>query len=296
MPLHHKLRSGDIVEIITSKSSRGPSRDWLGVVVTPRAKQKVRQYFRREQREDSEHSGRDLLQEMLRREGLPAQKILSAKVFQQIVKEVGYQKAEDLYAALGSGRLAARTVVNKILQRAGAMKEAVPEVAMLPTEAPRAVADGRRLGRVRHRRRGHERHRRAHGQVLQADPRRRDRGVHLAGQGRDYPSARLQERPRVAAQSRALHDRLVAGPRRAWRSAWRSRSRRSTAAICSRTWRARSAIRASTSSPAAVQTLPDGVVRDRFTIEVGDVRQLDNILANIRAISTVYDAYRVVAS
>jgi GTP pyrophosphokinase len=47
---------------------------------------------------------------------------------------------------------------------------------------------------------------------------------------------------------------------------------------------------------AAVQTLPDGVVRDRFTVEVGDVRQLDNILANIRAIPTVYDAYRRVAS
>ena len=90
---HTSCSSGDIVEIITSKSSRGPSRDWLGMVVTPRARQKVRQYFRREEREDSEHSGRDLLQEMLRREGLPAQKILSAKVFGQIVKEVGYQQA-----------------------------------------------------------------------------------------------------------------------------------------------------------------------------------------------------------
>jgi len=47
---------------------------------------------------------------------------------------------------------------------------------------------------------------------------------------------------------------------------------------------------------AACQTLPDGVVRDRFTLEVGDVRQLDNILANIKAINTVYDAYRVVSS
>ncbi len=71
VPLHTKLKSGDIVEIITSKSSHGPSRDWLDVVNTPRARQKIRQHFRREQREDSEHSGRDLLQEVLRREGLP---------------------------------------------------------------------------------------------------------------------------------------------------------------------------------------------------------------------------------
>ena len=96
---------------------------------------------------------------------------------------------------------------------------------------------------------------------------------------------------------------------RAWRSpgispvAWAGRrqpfrveirSRRSIAATCWRTWRGRSRTRASTSSPNNVQTLPDSVVRDRFTLEVGDVHQLDNILANIRAIATVYDAYRVV--
>ena len=57
VPLHTALSSGDIVEIITSKSSHGPSRDWLDIVNSPRARQKIRQHFRREQREDSEHSG-----------------------------------------------------------------------------------------------------------------------------------------------------------------------------------------------------------------------------------------------
>jgi len=214
VPLHHRLRSGDIVEIITSKSNRGPSRDWLGIVVTPRAAQKIRQFFRREEREDTEHSGRDLLQETLRREGLPAQKILTAKVFSQIVKDVGYQRAEDLYVALGSGRLPVKSVVNKVMQRAGTMKEAIPAAAELPTEPSGRLADIGRFTRVRHRRGGHGRHRRAHGQVLQADPRRRDRRLHLAWQGHHDPPRRLQERARPDAQLRTLHEGQLGRPRR----------------------------------------------------------------------------------
>ena len=109
VPLHTSCSSGDIVEIITTQA-RAAVRHATGwaVVITPRATQKIRQHFRREQREDSEHSGRDLLQEMLRREGLPAQKILSVQGLSQIVKELGYQKADDLYVALGSGRIPVR--------------------------------------------------------------------------------------------------------------------------------------------------------------------------------------------
>lgn len=295
VPLHHTLHSGDIVEIITSKSSRGPSRDWLGIVVTPRAKQKVRQFFRREQREDSEHSGRDLLQEMLRREGLPAQKILSSKVFPQIVKEVGFQKADDLYIALGSGRLAARTVVNRILQHAGTMKEAVPEVAMLPTKAPElsqtAAASGEfgisvegmsdivvrmakcckpipgdeivgyiSLGK------GVTIHRRdcKNARALMRSP---ERFTNVSWQGLGGMAFRVEVQIEALDRNHLLED--VA----------RTLSDSGVNIITG-----------------VVQTLPDGVVRDRFTLEVGDVRQLDNILANLRAIGTVYDAYRVVAS
>ena len=167
VPLHHKLRSGDIVEIITSKSSRGPSRDWLDLVVTPRAKQKVRQFFRREQREDSEHSGRDLLQETLRREGLPAAKMLGSKVFTQIVKEVGFSKPEDLFVAIGSGRVAVKTIANKVMQRAGTIKEATPPPEMLPQRAaPGAEGAPGDVGRVRHHRRWPERHHGPDGEVL----------------------------------------------------------------------------------------------------------------------------------
>src|ERR1019366_2532987 len=75
VPLHYELRSGDIVEILTAKRERGPSRDWLAMVKTTRARNKIKAWFKAESRQDTEHTGRELLQEHLRKQGLPAQKI-----------------------------------------------------------------------------------------------------------------------------------------------------------------------------------------------------------------------------
>ena len=69
VPLHYELKSGDIVEVLTSKRERGPSRDWLAVVKTTRARNKIKQWFKAESREDTEHAGRELLQEHLRKAG-----------------------------------------------------------------------------------------------------------------------------------------------------------------------------------------------------------------------------------
>ncbi len=71
VPLHYELRSGDIVEILTAKRERGPSRDWLAMVKTTRARNKIKAWFKAESRQDTEHTGRDLLQEHLRKQGLP---------------------------------------------------------------------------------------------------------------------------------------------------------------------------------------------------------------------------------
>ena len=72
VPLNYSLKSGDIVEVLTSKRERGPSRDWLAVVKTTRARNKIKQWFKEESREDTEHTGRALLQEHLNKAGLPA--------------------------------------------------------------------------------------------------------------------------------------------------------------------------------------------------------------------------------
>ena len=71
VPLHYQLKSGDIVEILTAKQERGPSRDWLAVVRTSRARNKIRAFLKRERREDAERSGREQLQDAIRKRGLP---------------------------------------------------------------------------------------------------------------------------------------------------------------------------------------------------------------------------------
>jgi GTP diphosphokinase / guanosine-3',5'-bis(diphosphate) 3'-diphosphatase len=295
VPLHHKLRSGDIVEIITSKSSRGPSRDWLDIVVTPRAKQKVRQFYRREQREDSVHSGHDLLQEALRREGLPAAKILSSKVFTQIVKEVGFAKPDDLYAALGSGRVAVKTVATKVMQRAGTMREATPPPEMLPQREDRLPEEPQALS----------------GEFGIAVEGMSDIMVRMAKCCKPIPGddivgyISLGKGITIHRSDCKNARALMKNPERFTQVGWQGlggmafRVEIQVEAL-DRNHLLEDVARTLGDSgvniiSGQVQTLPDGAVRDRFTIEVGDVRQLDNILANIRVIDTVYDAYRIVS-
>jgi guanosine-3',5'-bis(diphosphate) 3'-pyrophosphohydrolase len=117
VPLHYELQSGDIVEVLTSKRERGPSRDWLAVVKTTRARNKIRAWFKAESREDSEHTGRQLLQEHLHKAGLPAQKLTGSPLLADVIREMGFRKADDFYIALGGAKVSAKVVVNKVLQR-----------------------------------------------------------------------------------------------------------------------------------------------------------------------------------
>jgi guanosine-3',5'-bis(diphosphate) 3'-pyrophosphohydrolase len=117
VPLHYELRSGDIVEILTAKRERGPSRDWLAMVKTTRARNKIKQWFKAESREGTEHTGRELLQEHLKKQGLPAQKITGSALLADVIREMGYRKADDFYIALGGAKISPKVVVNKVLQR-----------------------------------------------------------------------------------------------------------------------------------------------------------------------------------
>jgi GTP pyrophosphokinase len=117
VPLSYQLRSGDIVEVLTSKRERGPSRDWLALVKTTRARNKIKAWFKAESRRDTEHAGRELLQEHLRRQGLPAQKIVGSSLLADVIREIGFRKADDFYIALGGAKISPKIVVNKVLQR-----------------------------------------------------------------------------------------------------------------------------------------------------------------------------------
>ncbi|MEA2299492.1 MAG: diphosphokinase / guanosine-3,5-bis(diphosphate) 3-diphosphatase [Solirubrobacteraceae bacterium] len=116
-PLHYELRSGDIVEVLTSKRERGPSRDWLSVVKTSRAKNKIKAWFKAESRQDTEHTGRDLLQEHLKKQGLPAQRITGSPLLADLIREMGFKKADDFYIALGATKISPKVVVTKVMQR-----------------------------------------------------------------------------------------------------------------------------------------------------------------------------------
>jgi GTP pyrophosphokinase len=143
VPLHYELRSGDIVEILTAKRERGPSRDWLAMVKTTRARNKIKQWFKAESRQDTEHTGRELLQEALRRQGLPAQKIVGSTLLADVIREVGYRKADDFYIALGAAKVSPKVVVGKVMQRLKQGESAVGEEG--------AAADLLRVGRPRRR-------------------------------------------------------------------------------------------------------------------------------------------------
>ena len=104
VPLHYQLRSGDIVEVLTAKQGRGPSRDWLKLVRTTRARNKIRAWFSREGREDAEHEGRDQLAQAFKKRGLPYQKLAGSPLLVDVIREMGFRKADDFYIALGQSQ------------------------------------------------------------------------------------------------------------------------------------------------------------------------------------------------
>jgi GTP diphosphokinase / guanosine-3',5'-bis(diphosphate) 3'-diphosphatase len=118
VPLHYQLATGDFVEILTSKQAgRGPSRDWLSLAVSSRARNKIRQWFSRETREETEQRGRETLENALKQHNLPYKKLAGSPLLAQIIRETGFKKAEDFYLALGSGKLQVSQVANKVLHR-----------------------------------------------------------------------------------------------------------------------------------------------------------------------------------
>jgi GTP diphosphokinase / guanosine-3',5'-bis(diphosphate) 3'-diphosphatase len=117
VPLHYELQSGDICEVLTSKKERGPSRDWLALAKTTRAQSKIRAWFKRERREDSERTGRETLHEHLKRAGLPPQKIAGSPLLADVIREMGFRKGEDFYIALGQAKISPKTVTSKLMHR-----------------------------------------------------------------------------------------------------------------------------------------------------------------------------------
>ncbi len=131
--LNEPLKNGDVVEVLVGRSSRGPSRDWLnrnlGYVKTSHARQKIRQWFRKQQREENIEKGREALEKELRRMG-----VTLAQCKDELLKKLRYESLEDFYAALGFGGVSLHQVAQR-LERYLAPEEPLPAPVM-PARLP----------------------------------------------------------------------------------------------------------------------------------------------------------------
>jgi GTP diphosphokinase / guanosine-3',5'-bis(diphosphate) 3'-diphosphatase len=114
VPLRTRLRNGDIVEVMTAPGHH-PSRDWLNFVVTSRARNKIRHYIHAEEKQRSLELGRKLFEKEARRYGLNVKSIVETPDFPQAMSEYGYSKPEELFVALGYGKIAVKTVLAKLV-------------------------------------------------------------------------------------------------------------------------------------------------------------------------------------
>jgi GTP diphosphokinase / guanosine-3',5'-bis(diphosphate) 3'-diphosphatase len=133
VPLDYELRTGDTVEILTSKAQgEGPSQDWLQFVKTPRARGKIRQWFSRGRREDAMEQGRDALQRLMRKQNLPIKRLATEEALSQIaVDELKYPNLEALYVAVGEGHVSPQSVVARLARQvSGTPEEDVTEVPL----------------------------------------------------------------------------------------------------------------------------------------------------------------------
>jgi len=108
------LENGDIVEIITSKAAKGPSRDWLNICKSNQARTKIKQWFKKEKREENVVHGRASFEGEMRRVGLPLSITIDPEVGPQLLKKLSFDTWEDMYAAIGYGGLTASKAVNRI--------------------------------------------------------------------------------------------------------------------------------------------------------------------------------------
>jgi GTP pyrophosphokinase len=114
VPLDYKLRNGDIVEIITTKAAHGPSRDWLSIVRTSAAREKIRQWFKRQQRDENIEQGKDLLDRELRRLAHETLASISTDRLLEIAQQAHYREVDDFFAAIGYGAVSPASVVSKL--------------------------------------------------------------------------------------------------------------------------------------------------------------------------------------
>ncbi len=289
VPLESTLDNGDVVEIFVSKAETAhPSQDWLQFVKSPRARNKIRQWFAKERREDAIEAGKEAIARTMRKSGLPLQRLLGGEGLMSVVKEMRLTDVSALYAAVGSGEVSAQTVVQRVVQQLGGSEGAVEDLAetAVPVRRPRPSTDPGivvkgvsdvwvKLARC-------------------CTPVPGDEVVGFVTRGRGVS---VHRRDCVNA------DQLLAEPERTVEVEWAptagslflvniqvealDRTR-----LLSDVTRMLSDAHVNILS-ATVTTTRDRVAVSRFSFEMADPKHLGHLLVQVRAVEGVYDAYRV---
>ncbi len=291
VPLTYTLQSGDFVEILTSKAARAPSRDWLQLVTTTKARSKISQFFRRERREDAEHSGRESLQDSLRKAGLPSQRVAGSPLLLEVIQEMGFKKADEFYISLGLQKTSVQVVVNKIMQRLKAGQAVVDD-------APAGVEP---------------RGRRPHTSTVSSDLGIEIDGladvlVRLAKCCKPVPGdpilgyISLGRGITIHREDCPNAKALKKNPERFTPVTWTGANQQSfRVEIAIDAWDrarlledlSRAFAEAGVNIVSANASMEDQMVHDCFVVEVGDVETLKSCISSLRQVESVFDAYRV---
>ena len=136
VPLDHRLRTGDIVEILTSKHSYGPSRDWLKLVKSSQARSKIRNWFKKERREESVAKGQEMIESALKKQDYDPSSVMGGDRVQKVAHNFNFSDETDMYAAVGYGGLSTQQVVNRLTEGMRLEEEpplVLPDVKAMPT-------------------------------------------------------------------------------------------------------------------------------------------------------------------
>ena len=146
VPLESELKSGDVVEVFTSKNpDAGPSQDWLGFVKSTRARNKIRGWFTKERREEAIEQGKEAIARAMRRQNMPLQRLMSQDSFAEVAHQLRYEDVSALYAAVGEGHVSTQSVLEKVTALVAATDPVTGPIDLpgsMPSREPRAGDSG----------------------------------------------------------------------------------------------------------------------------------------------------------
>lgn len=127
VPIDYKLQNGDIVEILTGSVEKGPKLDWIKICKTTSAKNKINQWFKKEQRESNIIKGKELIEKEIKRLGLAASEVLNHTFFEQMLKKFNYNSADDMYVSVASNAITPMRIVQRLIDFNTELKNRIAE-------------------------------------------------------------------------------------------------------------------------------------------------------------------------